>query len=356
MSFLVAVPAWAQDQKVYDMRIQTAVPSASLFYKLLEQMSANVDTMSNGRLKIDVLPAGAVVQPFEQLDATAQGLVEGCFAWGNYWSGKHPAYVLFANAPASTGLDQDAMLAWYYRGEGEKLYNELDQEIMGLDLKPFIIQPIGPDPLGWFKSPINSLADFKKMKYRSPPGIAGQTYKEMGVSAVSLPAAEIVPAAQRGVIDGAEWTSPSDDLNLGLDKIWKNYYLQGLHQQTDMGELQVNKTFWDSLPKDLRAIFRSAVQAQVSETLQANIDANSQALQEMEAEGVKVHDTPDEYYPAFIKAQNKITAEYAKKNKFFKKVLDSQIAYAKKIYPYRSQILELYTNLVNTAHEEQSAR
>ena len=104
-----------------------------------------------------------------------------------------------------------------------------------------MVQPMGPDPLGWFKRPIKDVADFKTMKYRSPPGITGEIFKEMGVAAVAMPGGEIVPAAQRGTIDAAEWIGPADDRNLGLHTVWKNYYLQGLHQSTDIGEVLFNK-------------------------------------------------------------------------------------------------------------------
>ena len=121
-----------------------------------------------------------------------------------------------------------------------------------------MVQPMGPDPLGWFKRRSTDTADFKKMKYRSPPGITGEIFKEMGVSAVALPGGEIVPAAQRGVIDAAEWIGPADDLNLGLHTVWKHYYLQGLHQSTDIGEVLINKTLWNKLPPDLQEIIRDA--------------------------------------------------------------------------------------------------
>jgi TRAP-type mannitol/chloroaromatic compound transport system substrate-binding protein len=352
--FLSAASAThAADSKVYEFSIQTAVPSSSLYFQLLERFVKQVGTMSGGRLKGSVLPAGAVVGPFEILDAVSNNVVKAGYAWGNYWSGKNSAFVLFANVPASTGLDQSGLVAWYYRGGGEKLYEELLHDVMHLNLKAFFIQPMGPDPLGWFKQPIKDMADFTKFKYRSPPGIPGETYKAMGVAAVAMPGGDIVPAAQRGVIDAAEWIGPADDRNLGLQKIWKYYYLQGLHQQTDVGQVIFNGDFWKSLPADLQEIIRVAVMANVAETLNANVYDNSLALQELqEKEHVHIENTPADYYPKFIAAEKKVTEQYAAKNPFFKKVLDSQIAFAKVVYPYQGRILELYYNMLKTAHEQ----
>lgn len=343
----------AAQQKVYHFSIQTAVPSASLYFKLLQRFAKQLDRMSAGRLKAEVLPAGAVVGPFQILDAVNNGVVKAGYAWGNYWSGKNSAFVLFSNVPASTGLDQRSLMAWYYQGGGDKLYQEFLHDVMHLKLKAFLIQPMGPDPLGWFKKPIHNMQDFAKFKYRAPPGIPGQTYKLMGVAAVAMPGGDIVPAAQRGVIDAAEWIGPADDRNLGLQKIWKYYYLQGLHQQTDVGQILFNKAFWDSLPPDLQEMIRVASMASVAETFNSDIYDNARALQDfVHKDGVHVEDTPKDYYAKFMAAERQVTARYAAKNPFFKKVLDSQIAFAKEVYPYRVRILGLYYNMLKTAHEK----
>lgn len=351
---LASGATWSAEQKVYKFDIQTAVPSSSLYFQLTQKLAAQLEKMSSGRLKAEVLPDGAVVKAFDILDAVSSGTVKGGMVWPHYWSGKNSAYVLFSNPPASTGLDQRSFMAWYYQGGGQELYTHLEQDIQHYNVVPFLIQPMGPDPLGWFKQPIKTMDDFRKLKYRAPPGIAGQTYKEMGVSAVAMPGGDIVPSAQRGVIDAAEWIGPADDRNLGLQKIWKYYYLQGLHQQTDVAELIFNKQFWESLPPDLQEMIRVAVMAQVAETLNANVYQNALAVRQFEEkDGVKVLDAPQSYYAEFIAAQKKVTAEYAKKNPFFKKVLESQEQFAQTVYPYWSKILVLYTSLVNTAHEEQ---
>lgn len=354
---IAAAPLTASAQETYEFSIQTAVPNSSLYFQLLTKFADQIETMSGGRLQAEVLPSGAIVAPFEIQSAVSDGVIKAGFAWPNYWSGKNPAYILFTNVPANTGMDQRTLMAWYYDGEGRELYRQLNQEIMGLNTVSFLLQPMGPDPLGWFNEPIESMDDFRNVKYRSPPGIAGQTYKEMGVAAVALPGAEVVPAAQRGVIDAAEWIGPADDRNLGLSKIWKHYYLQGLHQQSDMGELIINKDFWDSLPKDLQAIIEVATLAQATQTLNSNIKDNAEAVRHFqEQEGVTIHDTPESYYREFIEAQNKVTAQYAANDEFFAKVLKSQNEFADLVYPYWSRVLELYTNLVQTAHETKQAQ
>jgi TRAP-type mannitol/chloroaromatic compound transport system substrate-binding protein len=209
-----------------------------------------------------------------------------------------------------------------------------------------MVQPMGPDPLGWFRNPINSLDDFRKLKYRCPPGLVGEIFKDMGVAAVAMPGAEIVPAAQRGVIDAAEWIGPADDLALGFHTVFKHYYLQGLHQSTDVGEVLINRTVWNKLPNDLKAIVEAAAMASMTETYTYNVWRNAQAIVRLKSEfKVTVHDTPKDIFPAFIKSTNTIYEREAAKNPFFKEVLESQRAFAKTVVPYWNKINGLYYNL-----------
>ena len=333
-------------------RMQTAVPSASIYFELLKRYADRVDKMSNGRIKIEVLPDGAIVPAFEILDAVDKGIVEGGYAWTHYWSGKHPAAGIFSNprAGSGAGLDQLSHVAWLMEGGGNKLYERFYAEILKVNVQPLMIQPMGPDPLGWFKRPIKDVADFKTMKYRAPPGITGEIFKEMGVAAVALPGGEIVPAAPRGTIDAAEWIGPADDRNLGLHTVWKNYYLQGLHQSTDIGEVLFNKTWWNKLSPDLQEILRGAAMASMMETYSFNVWRNAQAIVELrEKHGVNILDTPKEFFPEFVRATNVVLDRYAGKDAFFKEVLDSQRTFAKTVVPYWTKILDLYSQLGNSA-------
>jgi TRAP-type mannitol/chloroaromatic compound transport system substrate-binding protein len=351
-ALLFSAGAQAQQQKTYTLRIQTAVPAASVYYELLKHFGERVQKMSGGRLKTEVLPDGAIVSAFEILDAVDKGVVEGGFAWTHYWSGKNPAAGLFSNpmAGAGVGLDQISHMAWLYEGGGNELYQKLFTDVLKVNVKAFMIQPMGPDPLGWFKRPIKSTADFKKFKYRAPPGITGEIFKEMGVSAVALPGGEIVPSAQRGTIDAAEWIGPADDLNLGLQTIWKYYYLQGLHQSTDVGDLYINGDFWKKLPPDIQEIIRTAAMASIAETYMYNVAKNAQAVVKLRDQyHVQVLDTPSDFFPEFVRATNVVLDRYAAKDAYFKEVLDSQRNFARVAVPYWTKILDLYSKLGNAA-------
>ncbi|MBK8526061.1 MAG: TRAP transporter substrate-binding protein [Rubrivivax sp.] len=343
---LMGSPAIAQG--VTRLKIQTAVPSSSIYYELMKHFAVRVDKMSNGRLKFEMLPDGAVVAAFEILEAVDKGVVDGGYAWTHYWSGKNTAAGLFSNPAAGggTGMDQLSHVAWLFQGGGYALYKKFYSDALKLNIEPFMVQPMGPDPLGWFKTPIKSLDDMRKLKYRSPPGLVGEIFKEMGINAVAMPGGEIVPAAQRGVLDAAEWIGPADDMALGFHTVFKHYYLQGLHQSSDVGELLINKTTWNKLTPDLKAIVEDAAMATMTETYTYNVYRNAQALHKLQTEfKVQIHDTPRDIFPAFIKATNTIYDREASKNPVFKEALDSQRSFAKLVVPYWNKINGLYYNL-----------
>jgi TRAP-type mannitol/chloroaromatic compound transport system substrate-binding protein len=341
-AMFIAVPdAAAQSTR---MRLQTAVPAAADEFKMLQKFSQRVDAMTNGRLKIEVLPDGAVVGAFEILDAVDKGLVDSGFAWTHYWSGKHPAAMLFGSPSGGSGvgMDQLAWVSWFLEGGGKELYRELFDQHLKVNVVGFIVQPVGPEALGWFKEPIRNMADLQKRRFRTPPGIPGAIYKEMGVTAIALPGAEIIPSAERGVLDAAEWCCPVTDLAYGFQRAFKYYYLQGLHQNTVNGDIYINKTFWNKLPKDVQAIFEGAALASLMESTAYRIRANALALHELTSKhGVQVMETPPDYVPAFMAAAKKVYAEQAAKNAFFKKVLDSQTEFAKQVVPYWTSIQKL---------------
>jgi len=342
----------AQAAENYTLKIQTAVPSASIYFKLIERMAGRVDAMSAGRLKVEVLPAGAVVGVFEILDAVNKDIVNGGFAWTHYWSGKHPAGLLFSapTAGLGVGLDQTSVMSWIYDGGGDELYQKYFTEILKFRVKGFLCMPMGPEPYGWFSKPVKSLADLKKMKFRSPPGIPAEAFKEIGIPTVSMPGGEIVPSAQRGVIDAAEWIGPADDAALGLSSVWKHYYIQGLHQAISIGDIYVNLDWWNKLPKDLQAIFQAGIMSLITDTMNWNVSQNSKALKKfVKEEKVQIHDTPSDLFPAYMAAAQKVVGKYAQQDAFFKKVLDSMIDWANTTVPYQSRANGTFYNMGKTA-------
>jgi TRAP-type mannitol/chloroaromatic compound transport system substrate-binding protein len=111
--------------------------------------------MSGGRLKIDVLPAGAVVAAFQVLDAVNDGVLDAAHSVPVYWYGKNKAASLFGTGPVFGG-SATTMLSWFYEGGGADLYRELTQDIMGLNVIGYMGFPMFAQPFGWFKGEVNT--------------------------------------------------------------------------------------------------------------------------------------------------------------------------------------------------------
>jgi TRAP-type mannitol/chloroaromatic compound transport system substrate-binding protein len=345
----------AQAQQQFRWKLQSANPAGTPHMELLNRLAGNIDRMSGGRLKIEVLPSGAIVAPFEILDGVNKGIVEAGQWWTHYATGKHPAGGLFS-APiggAGSGLDQMNHLSWYMRGGGRELYLEYYQKILKRDVMAFLYAPDGPEAFGWVKRPPKTVAEYTKLRFRMSSGLPSDVLKDMGGVPMNLAGAELIPAAERGLIDGVEWINPANDLKVGLHDVFKFYSLQGLHQAIDIADVIINGEKWRSLPPDLQAIVQTAMTTSLFEAMLYFVDENAKALRVLTKEkGVTMFDAPPDYAPAFIKSAKKVLAKYEAQDPFFKRVLDSQRKFAAVVVPYTKETNKL-TQLIAGAAEGQ---
>jgi len=318
------------------IRVQSVIPAKADEVFMLNDFANDVKALTGGSLEIEVLPAGAVVGVKETLDAVDSGLIEGGFAWTHYWSGKHPAAMLFGSpvAGAGVGIDNIAFVSWFQYGGGKELYDQLWKE-MGVNVKGFMLQPVGPEALGWFKEPINSMDDFRKYRFRTPPGIPGQTYKDIGVASVAMGGGDILPALEKGTIDAAEWCCPKPDSVFGFQKVLKHYYLQGLHQVVVNADMYINGDVYNKLSALEKKALEVAANASLSKAMSYRIYENGKALKDLtENHGVQLHDTPADYFPAYMNAARAALEKNAAENAFFAKVWQSQKDFAAIAVPF----------------------
>jgi TRAP-type mannitol/chloroaromatic compound transport system substrate-binding protein len=343
-----APPPAAGQAAVTTLKIQAPVPPASSLYEPFKLFAERVDRMSAGKLKVELLPAGAVVPVFESLDAVARGVLDGTHSAASYWIGKHKAAALFGSTPGGPfGMDVVDYIGWMYDGGGLELYRQFYQDVLKRDVVPFPMLSVMPQVLGWFKRPIKSWEDLKGMKCRQV-GIASEVYAEAGMRVVNLPGGEVLPAGERGVIDCAEWVGPSEDMKMGFQNVWKYYYMPSMHDPVAVIELLINTTVWKKLPPEFQEIIRSATM-EVTFRYQAAFNKyNAIALKELrEKHGVNVLRTPDDVHRKILEAWDKISAAEAAKDPFFKKVLESQRTYAGLVVPARRFIYPPYDFAAN---------
>lgn len=341
-------PREAAAQAKITLKMQAAWPAGLTLYDNFKFFVERVDKLSGGRLKIETLPAGSIVPAFETLDAVNRGLLDGGHTWAGYWVGKDKTAILFTGGPGGTfGMDYVDAMGWLYEGGGLELYQEWYDKVLKMNVMVFPILPAGPQAFGWFKRPIKDLADFKGMKCRET-GIAAEVFKEMGMAVVNMPGGEILPAAERGVIDCAEWVGGIEDLKLGFQTIWKYHYTPGMHENVTIGELIINKNVWKKLSPDLQEIVKSAATETFYRWWARWQRQNADAIKELqEKHGVHILKTPDDILIEFLKTWDKIAAREAEKNPFFKKVLDSQRKYAGIVVPAKRFMFPPYDFAAN---------
>ncbi|MGH7309933.1 MAG: TRAP transporter substrate-binding protein [Candidatus Rokuibacteriota bacterium] len=314
------------------LKMQGSWGKADVFNEFAEDYVKRVNEMAGGRLRIDFLVGGAVVHPFQVLDAVHGGQLDGAHTVTVYWYGKHKAASLFGTGPVF-GFNANEGLGWIHNGGGRELFHELQHNIMKLNVTSFFAMPMPTQPLGWFKKPVKSAADLKGLKYRTV-GLAADLNQAMGLSVAQLPGGEIVPAMERGVIDAFEFNNPTSDRRFGAQDVAKNYMLGSYHQATEYFEIMFNKKKFDSLPKEHQAILQYGAEAVSSANEWKAMDYYSKDLQELiSKDKVNVIRTPKSVFEAQIKAWDGII-DVLGKDPFMKKVMESQKAWVKRVVYY----------------------
>ena len=329
----MTAPMIAVAQSPVVFKMQGAWGAKDIFNEMAEDYVKRVNEMAGGRLRIDYLTAGSVVKPFEVTDAVSKGVLDGGHTVAVYWYGKSKVASLFGSGPV-TGANAEQTLGWMMRGGGYAFYEELLKKL-NLNIKGFFAFPIPTQPLGWFKkTPPKTAAELKGFKYRTV-GLAADLMQELGMKVTQLPGGEIVPAMERGVIDAFEFNNPTSDSRFGAQDVAKNYAMGSYHQAMEFFEIIFNRTKYDALSPDLKAILTYASEAVSSSNTWTAQDNYSTDLQKLiTKDKVKVSRTSKAVFQAQIQAWDKVTAKLEAEDPFFKKVLASQKDWARRVAYY----------------------
>jgi TRAP-type mannitol/chloroaromatic compound transport system substrate-binding protein len=324
----MAAPAISRAQAVTSLRFQSTWPSKDIFHEYASDFAKKVNDMTGGELKIEVLPAGSVVPAFGLLDAVSKGTLDGGHGVLGYNYGKQNALALWNSGPAF-GMDANMLLAWHKYGGGQELLNKLYASIGG-NVVSFLYGPMATQPLGWFKKPITKTADFKGLKFRTN-GLAIDLFTAMGAAVNALPGGEIVPALDRGLLDGAEFNNATSDRLLGFADVSKVCMLQSYHQSAETFEITFNKPKYEGLPAKMKAIIANAVEAASADMSWKAIDRYSKDYIELQTKDkVKFYKTPDALLQDQLTLWTTIVEKKSAENPLFKEIVASQKAFAER--------------------------
>jgi TRAP-type mannitol/chloroaromatic compound transport system substrate-binding protein len=322
----MSFPMIATAQTPSQMRFQSTWPSKDIFHEYALDFAAKVNDMTGGELKIEVLPAGAVVPAFGLLDAVSKGTLDGGHGVLAYHYGKSTALALWGSGPGY-GMDANMLLAWHKYGGGKELLAKLYKSI-GANVVSFPYGPMPTQPLGWFKKPITKAEDMKGLKFRTV-GISIDVFNGMGAAVNALPGGEIVPAMDRGLLDAAEFNNASSDRVLGFPDVSKVCMLQSFHQNAEQFEIMFNKPKYDALPPKMRAIILNATEAASADMSWKAVDRYSKDYIEMQTKNnVKFYKTPDSILQKQLEVYDQVADKKAAENPLFKEIVASQKEFA----------------------------
>jgi TRAP-type mannitol/chloroaromatic compound transport system substrate-binding protein len=321
-------PAIVKAQGPIAMRWQSTWPQKDIFHEYALDYAKKVNDMTGGDLKIEVLPAGAVVPAFGLLDAVSKGTLDGGHGVLVYHYGKQQALALWGSSPAF-GMDANMLLAWHKYGGGkellQKLYNSINANVVS-----FPYGPMPTQPLGWYKKPITKPDDFKGLKFRTV-GISIDLFTGMGAAVNALPGSEIVPALDRGLIEAAEFNNATSDRILGFPDVSKTCMLQSYHQSAEQFEILFNKTKFDALPDKMKAIIANAVEAASADMSWKAIDRYSKDYVELQTKDkVKFFRTPDSVLQKQLEVFDTVQEKKSAENPIFKEIVESQRKFAER--------------------------
>jgi TRAP-type mannitol/chloroaromatic compound transport system substrate-binding protein len=342
---IVEAPSVIAQPKI-QWRMSTAWTAALDVYQgAAQRLAKAVEEMSGGRFRIDVFPAGQIMEAFDCFDAASQGRIEAFHAAGIFWDAKEPAAQWFTTVPF--GMNPEGMAAWFYQGGGLKLW---EQSYAPFDLVPRPGNQSGPEMAGWFRKKIATMADYKGLKMRIP-GLGGKVVARAGAIVVTLPASQIYGALERGVIDTSEYLGPYDDMILGLHKTARYYYYPGWHQPGTTTEFVFNKKAYDGLPVDLRRTLDHAAAAVQVYGLAQFHARNAMALQKLDTEfkgKVEVLPLPTSMLRDLRKLAAEVVREESEKTPMARKVHASFTKFQALIGPWDHVAEGAYRRLVAT--------
>jgi len=321
-------PNVVKAQGPISMRWQSTWPAKDIFHEYANDFAKKVNDMTGGDLKIEVLPAGAVVPAFGLLDAVSKGTLDGGHGVLVYHYGKQTALALWGSGPAY-GMDANMLLSWHKYGGGKQLLDKLYKSI-NANVVSFPYGPMPTQPLGWFKKPITKPDDFKGLKFRTV-GISIDVFTGLGAAVNALPGGEIVPAMDRGLLDAAEFNNATSDRILGFADVAKVCMLQSYHQNAEQFEISFNKTKYDALPDKMKAIIENAVEAASADMSWKAVDRYSKDYIELQTKDkVRFYKTPDSLLQTQLQAYDAAADKKAADNPLFKEIAESQKTFAQR--------------------------
>jgi TRAP-type C4-dicarboxylate transport system substrate-binding protein len=314
--------AGAASAQEYTFRWQSSDPAGNPNFIFQQGWTETLKEMSGGRVVVELLPVGSIVDYRETPEAIAAGILDGHITDTSYFAGKDPAFGLIANPVGAYG-DPAEMIDFVENGGGKELMNEL--------LNPYGLFFIGVSTPGLeafvSKVPLRGVDDLKGVKIRSPEGMIANVFAAAGASPVNLPASEVFTSLDKGVIDAADYSVFSVNQQLGMNDIAPNPVYPGFHS-LPLIEVSMNLDKWNALPADLQQIMIDSVKVFQQTQINALKEQDQVAIAEAAAKGnITIHNWSAEDRARFRGIAREEWAKAATRSPMAQKVYDTLTGY-----------------------------
>ncbi len=301
-------------QSVFGLNVPSIGPSPVNWAEKVRLMTA-------GEIDIKVHGAGDFVPPFEVFGAVSSGAIPMGFDWIGYWAESIPVANLVGSMPF--GPTPEIALGWMFEGGGVEIIQKA-YDAHGVKVIPCHL--VVPEAGGWFSKDINTVEDLRGLNMRIA-GLGGQALAKLGANTQLVPAGEIYVSLETGRIDAAEFSAPQLDKGFGFQNIVKSYYFPGWHQPSSWDSIIINMDVWNGFTPEQQTIMVEACKANITENMADQLNAQIEAVEEIEATGVEIKRFPDEVLAAMREAANEVMQEEAAKDPIFKEAYESLTAY-----------------------------
>lgn len=312
-------PKPAIAQKARRLKMVTDWPAGSPgLQSSAERLAQRIGSATEGRIEVEVFPAGTFVRPLETFDAVGDGVADMYHSAEYYWEKKSPAFSFFAAVPF--GFTANELFAWVQYGGGQELWDTLSGQF---NIKPFLSCNTGTQMGGWCTREISSLQQLKGLRYRMP-GLGGEVLRRLGAIVVNVPGGDIVASLKSGAIEGSEWVGPWPDLAMGLQNVAPYYYYPGFHEPGTGITLGINKRVWESLDLGIRRVIEEATAAEYARSLAEFNAKNAMSLRKLRAQGtIKILKFDDSILKELYRVSKDVVAEFSAGDELSKKVYAS---------------------------------
>lgn len=311
----LALPVVATPAKATDIVMQSIYAGTlPLLGDTGAELGERVSRLTGGELNIEFHDPGALVASNEIWDAVSTGAVDAGWYSPGFAQGIIPAAGLFTAVPFGPDIREYA--AWWYHGGGYEEWNKIGERF---NIHSELCTVLVPEASGWFREPVESVADLEGSKMRIF-GLGARVMQKLGVQAQSLPPADTMTALRLGTIDSAEMSFPAIDNNLELYTYANHYYFPGWHQQTSLITFIINKDVWEGLSEQHRAIIQEVCAANVTRTLARGESMQLEPLATMREKGVTIHRWSPEMLEAFENAWLEVAEEMSAEDEEFARI------------------------------------